>query len=508
MEKEEKSSVIERGVRVLTAAEIKSFIEADASSQKKMFAKVGQAYYDGDHDIKGYHLFYYNNNGDLVEDTTRSNVKIPHPFLTELNDQATQYILSVKDGKIIKSDIPELQTEIDAHFNENENFIAELSEVLTGCQNKGFDYMYTYRDTEGKLAFQWADSIGIVEVEARFASDKKDHILYWYVDRVDKNGKTIKKIMDWDDENTYFYKQIGSGAIEPDNIFNGTNERPHTIYQQEGDDKTYYEGFGFIPFFRMDNNQKQQSSLKPIKPLIDDYDLMASSLSNNLVDFDTPIHVVKGVEGADMEKLMQNLKTKKLIGMEATETGAGVDIKTVDIPYQARLTKLELDEKSIYRFGMGLNMEGLKDTSATTNIAIKAMYALLDLKCSKLTIRLKQFLRKIIKVVLDDINRENGTDYQMKDIYFNFKPEIMSNEKENADIEYVEAQRKQMEINTLLNLAPHLDNETLMQLICEQLDIDYDDIKGKLPDPNEAENAVNDTQKVLNAVAGEGNEEV
>ncbi len=74
-----------------------------------------------------------------------------------------------------------------------------------------------------------------------------------------------------------------------------------------------------------------------------------------------------------------------------------IDVKTVDIPYQARQAKLELDEKNIYRFGMGLNTSGLKDTNATTNIAIKAAYSLLDLKCSKLEIRLKQFLRKLLK---------------------------------------------------------------------------------------------------------------
>ena len=57
-----------------------------------------------------------------------------------------------------------------------------------------------------------------------------------------------------------------------------------------------------------------------------------------------------------------------------------------------------------------------------------------------------------------------------------------------------------MEINILLALAAHLDNETIMQLICEQLDIDYDDIKGKLPDPDEAANAVKDAQGVLDSV--------
>lgn len=273
------------------------------------------------------------------------------------------------------------------------------------------------------------------------------------------------------------------------------------MYKKEGDAAIYYKGFGFIPFFRLDNNKKQFSSLKTVKDLIDDYDLMASSLSNNLVDFDTPIHVVKGFQGDNLDELQTNLKTKKIIGVD--EDG-GVEVKTVDVPYQAREAKLNLDEKNIYRFGMGLNTAGLKDTAATTNIAIKAAYSLLDLKCSKLEIRLKQFLRKIIKVVIAEINDQNGTDYQMKDVYIDFEHEIMSNAQENAQIKLTEAQAKQAEINTLLSLAAQLDNETLMQLICDQLDIDYDGIKDKLPDPDEAYKAAQDAQNALNGVLTEG----
>jgi hypothetical protein len=181
-----------------------------------------------------------------------------------------------------------------------------------------------------------------------------------------------------------------------------------------------------------------------------------------------------------------------------------VEIRTVDVPYQARQAKLDHDEKNIYRFGMGLNTAGLKDTNATTNIAIKSAYSLLDLKCSKLTIRLKQFLRKILKVVIDEVNKTNKADYQMKDIYFNFEPEVMSNAQENAQIALTEAQEQQVRITTLLNVAPHLDNETMMQNLCDVLDIDYEEIKGKLPDPDEATNAVNAAQGMLDSVTIEG----
>lgn len=481
---------------MLTTDEIKKFIDEDIASDKKRFARKGQAYYDGDHDIKGYRLFYYNADGKLVEDKTRTNTKIAHPFFTELVDQAVQYILSGEDG-FIRSDIPKLQTEMDAYFNNNENFTAELSEVLTGCQSKGFEYMYAYMTKDGRTAFQCADSIGVVEVRAKDTDSNADHVIYYYTDRIDKGNTKIKRIQVWDEKETTYYVQKNNGSIEKDTS-EPINPRPHIVKVDEKGEKYNGGGYGVIPFFRLDNNKKQTSALKPIKDLIDDYDLMASSLSNNLTDFDTPLHVVKGFQGDNLDELQQNLKSKKIIGVD--EDG-GVEVKTVDIPYEARKVKLELDEKNIYRFGMGLNTAGLKDTNATTNIAIKAAYSLLDLKCSKLEIRLKQLLRKLLKVVIQEINDLNGTDYQMKDVYFVFDHEIMSNAQENSQNELIQAQRRQVEINILLSLAALLDNETLMQLICEQLDISYEDIKDKLPDPDEADNSIKDAQTILDGVA-------
>ncbi len=472
---------------MLTVEEIQRFISDDINSDKKKRAHKGQDYYDGNHDIRKYRVFYYNADGELTEDKSRSNVKIPHPFFTELVDQATQYILSGDDG-IVCSLIPELQDELDAYFNNNDDFMAELADAITGCQSKGFEYMYAYINEKGNIAFECADSLGVVEVRAKDTNDDTDYVIYSYIDRIDKGTKKIKRIQVWDSEKTYYYVQINNKRIELDST-EPINPKPHTLYTKENDDSTYYEGFGFIPFFRLDNNKKQVSALKAVKELIDDYDLMASSLSNNLIDFDTPIHVVKGFEGESLDELQQNLKTKKIIGMESTDVGAGVDVLTVAIPYEARKTKLELDEKNIYRFGMGLNTSGLKDTNATTNIAIKAAYSLLDLKCSKLEIRLKQFLRKLVSVVIDEINDKNNTDYKIKDVYFKFSHEVMSNAQENAQIALIEAQEHQILVNMLLAVGEKLDDETLMRNICEVLDIDYEKIKDKLPKEDDVSRA-------------------
>lgn len=451
-------------------------------------------YYEGEHDIKDYKLYYYNDEGVLTEDKIRSNVKISHPFFTELVDQAVQYMLSGKEG-FVKSDLPELQIELDKYFNDNEDFTSELYETLTGAISKGFEYMYAYKNADDRLAFQCADSIGVVEAEAKYTSDKKNYVIYWYVERVNRKGETVKKVQVWDDSETYFYTQVDDGDLVLDeSTAEKPNPRPNVIYTKDNDDNTYFEGFGFIPFFRLDNCKKQYSDLKSIKKIIDDYDLHACSLTNNLVDFDSPIYAVRGFQGNNLEELIQNVKVKKHIGIDSD---GGVDIKTVDIPYAARETKLALDERNIYRFGMGLNTAQIGDGNIT-NVVIKSRYALLDLKCNKLEIRLKQFLRKIIKIVLDEINKVNNTDYQMKDVYFDFEREVMTNAQDNAQIDLIDAQRRQVQINTLLGLAGTLDDETIVQSICDVLDVDYEEIKSKLPE--KAEDELSAAQNALNEV--------
>ena len=121
---------------------------------------------------------------------------------------------------------------------------------------------------------------------------------------------------------------------------------------------------------------------------------------------------------------------------------------TVNIPYDARLAKMNEDEKNIYRFGFGLDINALKDTNATTNVAIKSAYAGLELKANNLIIRLKQFMRRLLKIVLKEINEKEDTGYTQKDVYFKFKPEVMTNAQENASIELIEAQKMQVELNT------------------------------------------------------------
>ena len=464
---------------MLTIPEIRTFITNDAASPSKQDAMIGQAYYEGRHDIEKRKIYFLDENDEWQEDKLKSNIRISHPFHRELSDQVVQYILSGEEA-YIRSDIPELQKELDSRFNENEDFTAELYKMLTGVVAKGWDYMYAYKNDDNITAFQHADSLGVVEVRAKETDDGCAYVIHWYEETV--IDKVVRRIEVWDEKNVWFYCQVDGGDIVLDDS-EEYNPRPHTLYhkgkQVFKNDKNSY---GQIPFFRMDNFPLKRSDLFYYKDAIDDYDLMNCDLSNNLQDTNEASYILTGFDGDNLDELMRNFRAKKQMGVPE---GGDVHTETVDVPYEARKAKMDIDKENIYHFGQGLNTEGLKDTSATTNLAIQQAYSQLDARSVKVKISLKQFLRKLLKVVLPEINQMNGTDYQQKDVYFKFEPGTPTNASENAQIELTEAQKRQTEINTVLNIQTVIDDETKMQLICEQLDIDYNDIKDKLPKPEE-----------------------
>lgn len=484
------------GDLMLTIDEIKTFIDNDRASKKKQLARVGQNYYEGLHDIKGYRIFFIDADGILREDPTRTNIRISHPFFRIIADQEAQYILSGKEP-LFNSDIPELQSRLDEYFNNNDDFNSELYYVVVGAIVKGFDFFYAYKNKDGQTCFQCADALGVVEVRANETDDGCKYVIYYYADRIGKDNKPITRIEVWDSHKVQFFVQDGDGKIEID--IKNPKAKPHIIYRKDGDDSVYFEDFGQIPFIRLDNNRKQQSGLVPIKDQIDSYDLMNCGLANNIQDTNESLYVVKGFEGDNLDELMVNIKAKKHIGVG--EDG-DVDIKTIDIPVEARKTKMETDEKNIFRFGMGVNTEALKDTSATVSVAIKSAYANLDLKCEGFNKGFKRFLRKVLELVLNEINQLDGTDYQQKDVYFNLERETITNEHEKAQIRLTEAQEQQTRITTILNTAAQFGNELTMQMLCEAYDLDYEELKSKFPDPEE-NNDIYNAQTALNAVETE-----
>lgn len=446
---------------------LQAAITQDRNAANKEQARIGVKYYEGEHDILKNRVFYIDDNDVLREDKFASNIRIPHQFLTEQVDQKTQYLLS--NDMEYETEDETFKEYLDEYYDED--FQLFLQEVVEGGSQKGFEYVYARTNADDRLCFQVADSLCVFPIYND--ANELQRLCRHYDKEIYKDSETttitIAEI--WDDKQTWYFKAEKGKTFEFDNN-REMNPRPHIVAQNEAGEKAVRD-YGQIPFYRYKNNQKEFSDLRSIKALIDDYDLMNAFMSNNLQDFAEAIYVVSGFQGDDLSKLRQNIKGKKVVG---TGTGGGIDIKTVTIPVEGRKTKMEIDKENIYKFGMAFDSTQIGDGNIT-NIVIKSRYTLLNMKANKTEVRLQAMMKWINEMVVADINRRYNKAYKASDVKFVFTREVMVNENDLVTNEKVEAETKQIIINTILTAAARLDDETILKLICEQFELNWEEVQ-------------------------------
>ena len=450
-------------------AEVKRLVSNDRGSKLKQEMRTGIDYYEGKHDIANYRLFYFNNEGEIVEEKNRSNTRIAHQYFTELVDQKVQYLLS--NPIEVTTEQAGLQEYLDEYINED--FQLMLQELVEGASQKSYEYAFWKIDTDNRLRFKTADALKIIPIYDEFYNIEQ--IIYYYDDQIvkDNKQKTVTKIQLWTKDEVFYFVQEDGQAVKLDNSVE-YNPKPHLL-AQKGEDKLG-KGYGRVPFICLQNNRGKTNDLQPIKDLIDDYDMMACALSNNLIDFDHPIYAVRGYEGDNLSSLVTNLKTKKTVGVG--ENG-GIDVITTNIPVEARKAKLEIDKEAIYKFGMGFDSSQTGDGNVT-NVVIKSRYSLLDLKCNKIEVRLRAVLKEMLQLIVDNINELHGKAYDASEIEITMTRDVMANEIDNASIAKTEAETNQILINNIMIAAPRLDDRTVLELLAGILEVDPDEVEKAL----------------------------
>lgn len=450
-------------------AEVKRLVSNDRGSKLKQEMQTGIDYYEGKHDIANYRLFYFNNEGEIVEEKNRSNTRIAHQYFTELVDQKVQYLLS--NPIEVTTDQDGLQEYLDEYINED--FQLMLQELVEGASQKACEYAFWRKDADGRLRFKTADALKIIPIYNE--SYNIDQVIYYYDDEitVENKIKTVTKIQLWTKKEVFYFVQIDSNDIRLDDSVEH-NPKPHFLARKGKDE--YGKGYGRVPFICLQNNRSKTNDLQPIKDLIDDYDMMACALSNNLIDFDHPIYAVRGYEGDNLSTLVTNLKTKKTVGVG--ESG-GIDVITTNIPVEARKAKLDIDKEAIYKFGMGFDSSQTGDGNIT-NVVIKSRYSLLDLKCNKIEVRLRAVIKEMLQLIVENINELHGKAYGVSDLEVTITRDIMANEADNALITKTEAETNQVLINNVMTAAPRLDDRTVLVLLASILEVDPDEVEKAL----------------------------
>lgn len=446
-------------------AQITKTINQDLISTDKKDMKVSKRYYEKKHDILDYRMFYVDSNNVVREELNRSNYKIPHPFYSELIEQKVNYLLANEIG--FETENEELEGYLKQYVDADLQMT--LADLVEGASLKGLEGLYYYYDWKGMIHFEVADSYNLIFLNDEYG-DLAQVIRHYNV-KVDRHGKqeVIQRAELFTEEGMYSFIKEKIGYVIDTNV--ELNPRPYKMLKIG--DNLYKEKNQSLPFLVLENNKQRTTDLNGIKDLIDDYDLLASSLTNNIQDHDYPLVAVKGYEGDNLDGLINNLKTRKTVSLAQD---GDLQVRTVEIPVDARKTKLDITKESIYKFGMGFDSSAESGDRALTNIGIKSRYSLLDIKVNKIETRLRKLLQQVLLLILQNIKDLTTKSFDITEIEVIITRSAMTNDKEKAEEENLIAQAQLTRVNAILNAGMQLDKTLTAELLAKELGLEVDKV--------------------------------
>ena len=373
--------------------------------------------------ITRYEKIIYDMRGDAHVDKWTPNHKIASNFFNFAITQENQYLLG--NGATFTKD--------DTKAKLGDDFDTQLQDLgkkaLVGGVAFGF-FNLDHIDTFSLLEFVplYDEENGALRAGIRF----------WQV----SPDKPMRATLYEEDEYTDYISANDKSAILHE-------KRPYKlkVRTSEADGEEIYDGENYptFPIVPLWGNDKKQSELVGRQGTLDAFDLLNSNLINNLDEANYIYWVLTncgGMDDIDDAKFIEQLKTTHVAHADG-DSGATAEAHTIEAPYQASESAIQTIQRRLYEDFMCLDVNSLSAANKTAT-EIKAAYQPLDSKCDMYEYCVIEFVRKILELA--------GID-------------------DKVTFTRSKVVNKSDEINTLLAAQAYLDDETLVEQVCQILGI-------------------------------------
>lgn len=419
------------------AAFIQAVISEFKCSDAYKFMEVAQRYYKNDSDIKNKKRTVIGkdleNNAILKESRVLSNNKLKHNFMKKLTRQKIGYML----GR------PFTLTEVSPKDEEAKKFFDALKpylklpfykfikNVARDSIVKGIGWVQVYYNESGELKLRRCSPEEIIPLWADEDHTILDAVIrdYKVEQYVGADKKLIEYVEYYTHEGVYYYTYDDAGhfVLNPEKVNN-----PDTHFYAKPEDSETEDPVGVnwteIPFIPFKYDPDEQSLLSRIKSLIDDYDSKTSGISDSIDDHPNSVTVIKNYDGASKEEFVQNKNEYRTIFVQ----GDG-DAKSLETPLNVEDQDKHLERlrRDIYEFGQGVDTAD-KDIRDTSGVALRFLYADLDMDCVDWGGEVKWSLMKLLWFIQQDIASKTGQDFTEVSYDIVFNTDVIINETETV----------------------------------------------------------------------------
>lgn len=411
----------------------------DLASIEKKRMEEGVKYYNEKHKILKADADMVDIDGARVKLKDKPNIKAVHDIHTLLVDQKRDYFVG-NDLNIAVDNDKSGDKKKAILLALGENFQDNIKALVTGTSNKSVEWAHYFINEDGDFDWVITPAEQIIAYYDGLHDRKLIQILRYYtVEDLNVNTgarKYFKKAEVWTATEVSYWADSGNGKYEKDKNV-PVNPRPHVILtditkMEKGSTLTEDEVFswGEPPFLPLYNNSAHKTDLQPIKSLIDLYDVLIAGGSNTIIEVQEAIWEVRGFEGETTAELVEELRKYKVVNLSAEEN-AGVSPHQLDIPHEARQDILDRTKKAIYEQGRGVNFGDENIGDAPSGIALKFLFANLDMKCNDIENSLYKLLKKLVGKLLE---WKDDMKIEPIDVTYNVNKRIMINEVEHVEM--------------------------------------------------------------------------
>ena len=373
--------------------------------------------------ITKYEKIIYDMRGDAHVDKWTPNHKIASNFFNFAITQENQYLLG--NGATFTKD--DTKDKLGKDFDEQLQDLGK--KALVGGVAFGF-FNLDHIDAFSLLEFVplYDEENGALRAGIRF----------WQVD----SDKPMRATLYEEDGYTDYIRANDKSAMLHE-------KRPYKlkVRTSEADGEEIYDGENYpsFPIVPLWGNDKKQSELVGRQGTLDAFDLLNSNLVNNLDEANYIYWVLTncgGMDEMDDAKFIEQLKTTHVAHADG-DSGATAEAHTIEAPYQASESAIQTIQRRLYEDFMCLDVNSLSAANKTAT-EIKAAYQPLDSKCDMYEYCVIEFVQKILELA--------GID-------------------DKVTFTRSKVVNKSDEINTLLAAQAYLDDETIVEQVCQILGI-------------------------------------
>lgn len=389
-----------------------------------------------------------------------ANNKKAHGFYGLLVNQKISYLFSEQITFTSKN------KEFNKYLEKLSKILFEvINELAVYATNGGRAWLYPYLDNNGNFKLAACEAINVIPFYDSTIEKRLKYCMRIYENTFEILSTDATIFFDKDKYGDY--KQRVNEKNEPVKGFHYYETKQTFLTNKQYDvGKTW----GQFPIIEFDNNIVKSDDLDAVKPFIDAYDMIVNLYLNDVEDLQQLIFVLINYGGQDLQEFINDLKKYKAI--KVTKTGAGtdggVDTLKVDIPVEARVKLLEIIERNIWRLGQGVDPNPESIGEATSGVALKHLYGLLDLKAGLMENRFRVGINRLLDIYKIYLKENKKGDFMNENVDIVISKTMITNDTET--ITNLANSQSFISKRTLVANHPYVDNveDELKQIKKEQ----------------------------------------